>query len=84
MIIPVVAAVLLLLPGLLGGRLSRLATLRLQRTGWLLAALVAQFAVLQFFPSPGPVLRPVLPPRPIGCPALTTCSGFTSILLRCP
>ena len=66
MIIPVTALVLLLLPALLGGRLDRLAGLRLQHTGWLAAALVAQFVVLQAFADPGPALRVVLEAVHIG------------------
>jgi Family of unknown function (DUF5317) len=66
MIIPIVAVVLILLPAVLGGRLARLAGLRLQRTGWLTAALIAQFVVLQAFGSPGPVLRVALEAVHIG------------------
>lgn len=60
MIIPVVALLLLMLPGLIGGRLSRLAGVRLQGTGPLVLALAAQFVVLQAFSDPGPIVRPVL------------------------
>jgi hypothetical protein len=55
-IIPVLAALLVLLPGLLGGRLGRLAGLRLPGTGWLVAALLVQVVVLEAVRDPdGPV-----------------------------
>jgi hypothetical protein len=59
-IIPVLAAALLLLPALLGGRLSRLSGIRLQGAYWITGALFAQVVILEAVADPGPGLRAVL------------------------
>jgi hypothetical protein len=60
MIIPVMAALLVLVPVALGGRLSRLSTIRFQAAGWLAGTLIVQVIVLEAVPDPGPVLRVLL------------------------
>lgn len=51
MIIPLAALCLLLLPGLIGGSLRRLARVRLRLTGAIGLALLAQIVVIQFVPG---------------------------------
>lgn len=57
MIIPVMGVLAALLPAAFGGRLSRLAGLRLRGVWWLFAALGAQIAILEVFNDDG---RPAL------------------------
>ena len=52
MIIPVAAVVLMLLPALLGGRISRLAGVRFRFGGWVAGALALQVCVLEVVPLP--------------------------------
>jgi hypothetical protein len=59
-IIPLTAVLVLVLPGLLGGRLGRLARVGLRHTGWLTLALLAQVFVLQAFADPHGLLRVAL------------------------
>lgn len=66
MIIPVAALALLLLPAVLGGRLSRLAGLQLQRTSWLAAALAVQVVVIHAGSYTAPQWRPALAAAHVG------------------
>jgi Family of unknown function (DUF5317) len=55
-IIPLAAVVLMLLPALVGGRLSQLALLRLHRASWIGAALLLQVLVFETLDWPHQVL----------------------------
>jgi hypothetical protein len=55
-IIPLAAVVLMLMPALLGGRLSQLALLRLHKASWIAGALVLQVLVFESLDWPHQVL----------------------------
>jgi len=57
MIIPLVAVVLMLVPVLIGGQPSRMASIRLRRSSWIVLALVFQVLVFEALQWPAPVLR---------------------------
>jgi hypothetical protein len=56
MIIPVAAALAALLPLLLGGRMNRLAAVRLHRTGWVVWALLLQIVVIEMVSNGPPAI----------------------------
>jgi len=57
MIIPVVALIAALLPTVLGGRLPRLAAVRLHRNSWIGIALLIQIVVIEIITGPELVLK---------------------------
>ena len=57
MIISVAALVAALIPLLIGGRLSRLATLQLRHAGWIVAALATQILIIEILPGPELLLQ---------------------------
>jgi hypothetical protein len=59
MIIPVAALVVILLPSVLGGRLSRLGQVRLRYTGVLMSSLLAQIVIIEILTGPQAVLAAV-------------------------
>jgi hypothetical protein len=57
MIISVAALVAVLTPLLLGGRISRLASVPFRHTGWIVAALATQILIIEVLPGPAALLE---------------------------